>query len=74
MHRRARLGAPLLNDEEEAHLDVDGVRRWLQCEYRPFFALNGELLGYNGARPRRGRRWCRPGARRGAPASGCASP
>ena len=45
-HRRVLEGAALLNEQEEPYLDPDGRVRWIQCEYRPFKALGGELIGY----------------------------
>lgn len=46
MHRRVLEGAALIHEEEEQYLDINGRQRWLQCEYRPFKGLGGQMLGY----------------------------
>ena len=45
-HARVLEGAALLNEQEEPYLDAEGRVRWIQCEYRPFKTLGGEVIGY----------------------------
>jgi PAS domain S-box-containing protein len=45
LHERAAEGENFI-DAEERVLDSEGCWRWLQCEYRPITAIDGELVGY----------------------------
>ena len=45
MHRQAPSADAQVNDEE-GYVDSDGRPRWLQTEYRPVMAVNGERVGY----------------------------
>ena len=45
-HARVLEGSALLNEQEEPYLDAEGQVRWIQCEYRPFKTLGGEVIGY----------------------------
>ena len=45
-HERVLYGDALLNEQEEPYRDSAGRVRWIQCEYRPFKAMDGELIGY----------------------------
>ena len=45
-HQRVLDGDALLNEREEPYRDLEGRVRWIQCEYRPFKAMDGELIGY----------------------------
>ena len=45
-HDRVLDGEALLNEQEEMLANRDGRVGWLQCEYRPFYGLERDVIGY----------------------------
>jgi len=45
-HDRVLGGEALLNEQEEMLVDREGRVSWLQCEYRPFYGLDRDVIGY----------------------------
>jgi PAS domain S-box-containing protein len=45
LHRRAAGGENFI-EPEQAVIDAQGLQRWLQYEYRPITAIDGQIIGY----------------------------